>query len=131
MILHDRTEAAQIFVLCRVHLRACFAHSLLSAATIESSTIKSSTIKFNTSRCATVRFGTSRLNPVSGFFFRGMMHHTVQHLKLKWSALALKLALKLTLMLTFLKTLPRRPKTSFRRSKTFYPYYIRKSMGSM
>jgi hypothetical protein len=36
MILHDRTKAAQIFVLCRVHLRACFAHSLLSAATIES-----------------------------------------------------------------------------------------------
>ena len=36
MILHDRTKAAQIFVLCRVHLRACFVHSLLSAATIES-----------------------------------------------------------------------------------------------
>jgi hypothetical protein len=36
MILHDRTEAAQIFVLCRVHLRACFVHSLLSIAAIES-----------------------------------------------------------------------------------------------
>ena len=36
MILHDRTKAAQIFVLCRVHLRACFVHSLLSAAAIES-----------------------------------------------------------------------------------------------
>ena len=36
MILHDRTKAAQIFVLCRVHLRACFVHSLLSIAAIES-----------------------------------------------------------------------------------------------
>ena len=36
MILHDRTKAAQLFVLCRVHLRVCFVHSLLSAATIES-----------------------------------------------------------------------------------------------